>query len=407
MKRHSHILFLLFVGLAALREAGCGYWITSPTPVGSQSQGVNVTVVPSSATLPPNGSLVMSASVSGWQHDSTVQWTLLTTNIGSLTTNRMSATYNAPPSLNQSTIIVTVRVRSNEDTSRYADATITISRQGQLQILLSPLALTLPVGQTQQFSAIVTGNANTAILWKMVSGLGSISNSGLYSAPASISGTSQQAVIQATSAADTATWARATITIVPPDTTPCFQRDVLPIIVSNCTMSGCHSAGGNGELGDLSTYAGIMRYVRAGNAGSSKLYQVINGSGDDQMPPYGRTPLTADQIALIARWINDGATNAACPTDSTNCDTTGVQYSTFVRTVIQNNCLGCHSGSNPSGSINLSSYSGVQQVAADGRLVGGLLGTPPNALMPQAGTPLDACTIAKIRAWVNQGAPNN
>src|SRR5438067_1529054 len=45
-----------------------------------------------------------------------------------------------------------------------------------------------------------------------------------------------------------------------------------------------------------------------GKAKASLLVQVLSGSHDDtpQMP-YKRNPLTTEQIALIAQWINEGA----------------------------------------------------------------------------------------------------
>jgi uncharacterized membrane protein len=257
----------------------------------------------------------------------------------------------------------------------------------------------------------VSNTSNTGVNWQLLSGPGTLSAQGLYIAPASITGSSATAIVKAIAQADTSVWAEATVTIsAPADTTPCFQAMVLPIIVSNCTMSGCHSSGSGGELRDLTTYSGIMGYVKAGNASSSKLYRIISssGSGGDVMPPAPRAKLTADQIALIARWINDGAKNTSCNQGTVGCDTNGVQYSSFVKGVIQNYCLGCHSGPSVASSLNvdLSAYSGVQAVAQNGKLVQSIDGTGPYK-MPLGGSMLDSCTVAKIRAWVNSGAPNN
>ncbi len=409
LRRNSHMMFLLFVGIVAVREAGCGYRVDSP--VTGSTPSLRITVTPKAATIATGATLNLSASVTGWKSDSTVQWSISGTNVGALTAAGSSATYTAPATLVSSPVIVTVMVRSNEDTSRVAYSSITIAKPvdttQQVQILLTPLTVSLQVGKTQPFTATVTGSSNTAVTWALISGPGSISSTGLYTTPASITGTSAVAVIKATAAANVLVSAQATITILPPpDTTPCFTRDIQPIINSNCTMAGCHVSGG-GEARDLTTYNGIMSYVRAGTATSSKLYTVLSASGENFMPR-GKASLTAAQKSLIARWINAGAKNTACPVDTSGgCDTSTVLYSGFVAPTLQNYCLGCHSGTNPSGGINLATYSGVQTVALNGQLVGSLNGTPPNFIMPQTGAPLDACTIAKIRAWVNHGALNN
>lgn len=410
-RKYSHSAFLLLIALVAFRSAGCDYRILAPANGSTSSGGLKVTVSPTSATIAPAGSIALTTTVTGFQHDSTVQWSIVGGTPGTLTSNGSTTTYTAPQTIAVSPVLVSVRARSNEDTTRYADAVITISKQPidtthKVALVLSPLSITLQAGQTQQFTATVTGNANTGVTWKLVSGLGSLSATGQYSAPSSLSQGST-AIVKATALADTTVSAQATVTLSVPDTMPCFTRDIQPIINSNCTMAGCHTSGG-GEVRDLTTYAGIMGYVRSGNASSSRLYTALSGSGENKMPPSGRTPLTSAQSNLIARWINDGALNNACPPDTSGgCDTTAVTYSGFVSGVFSTNCLGCHSGSNPSGSVNLSTFAGVQTVANNGQLVGGLTGTPPNFLMPVTGTPLDACTIAKIRAWVNHGAQNN
>ncbi|MDP4199566.1 MAG: hypothetical protein Q8922_03340 [Bacteroidota bacterium] len=411
LHRYGHAAFFLFVAIVAFKAAGCDYRIIAPANGSSGPvTGLQVAVSPKTATIMPNSVVTLTAYVSGWKHDSTVQWSILAGGVGALSSNGNTTVFAAPAAIAMSPVLVTVRARSTEDTSQYADAVITISKQPidtshHVMISLSPLSVTLQAGQTQQFIATVTGTTNTGVTWLLVSGPGVLTSTGLYTAPGSIS-QKLTAIVRATSLADTSAWAQSSITISLPDTMPCFTRDIQPIINSNCTMSGCHSGGG-GEARDLTTYAGIMSYVRAGNAGSSRLYRSITGSGEDAMPPYPRTPLTSAQINLIARWINDGALNSTCPADTSNCDTTAVSFSGFVNPIIQNACLGCHSGSNPSGGISLSTYSGVQTVANNGQLVGGITGTPPYFIMPQTGSPLDACTIAKIRAWVNHGAPNN
>lgn len=99
-----------------------------------------------------------------------------------------------------------------------------------------------------------------------------------------------------------------------------FMTDVLPILTDNCVR--CHSpakaaAKKSGWL-DQSTFAGVMKGGRSGPAvvpgkpEESLLVKRIHQdiSGEDVMPPPPATPLTADQIATIEKWIREmGATN--------------------------------------------------------------------------------------------------
>ena len=78
-----------------------------------------------------------------------------------------------------------------------------------MAISISPTSATVSSGGTEQFTATVTGSSNTAVTWSTTDG--SISTSGLYTAPAVTSNTS--ATITATSEASTSKSASATVTI--------------------------------------------------------------------------------------------------------------------------------------------------------------------------------------------------
>jgi len=83
-------------------------------------------------------------------------------------------------------------------------------------VSISPGSASLYGGQTQQFSASVAGIANQGVNWTISpSGSGSISASGLYSALPTIA-TQQTVTVTATSQANTAQSASATLTLSPP-----------------------------------------------------------------------------------------------------------------------------------------------------------------------------------------------
>ena len=186
----------------------------------------------------------------------------------------------------------------------------------------------------------------------------------------------------------------------------CFQNQILPIFQSNCAKSGCHDAASQNKGYVFDNYVNIIKKgISPGNATNSDVYKVLFETGSKKMPRPPNPDLTPEQKALLGRWINEGAKNTInC---GSLCDTTKFKYSADISVLINTYCLGCHAGIAPSGSINLSTYSGVFTVAASGRLVGAVSHAPSYSPMPKNAAKLSVCQITQIRKWVNSGAPNN
>lgn len=83
-----------------------------------------------------------------------------------------------------------------------------------VSVSVAPTSATMYAGASQQFTATVSGTTNTAVTWSVNNGLGSVSSSGLYTAPSSVSSPAT-VVVTATSQADTTKSGSATITINP------------------------------------------------------------------------------------------------------------------------------------------------------------------------------------------------
>lgn len=97
------------------------------------------------------------------------------------------------------------------------------------------------------------------------------------------------------------------------------------------------------------------------------------------------------------------------------CDTTvSTTFSQYVSTVVDNNCLECHSTANNAslgGSINLEGYDNLINYVNDGPNGGSFMGAithnPNYIAMPDGAAKLDDCTIQKLQKWINNGAQNN
>ena len=185
-----------------------------------------------------------------------------------------------------------------------------------------------------------------------------------------------------------------------------FENDVLPILLTNCAISGCHDAETHEEGIVLSSYSQVMSdddLVKPGDPGDSKLIEVLFESGDDKMPPSPYPSLTSAEVAILTSWINQGALNNSCDA----CDSSDVNYSIVVSNIMSSYCIGCHGTVSPSASLDLTDYSGVAFSASNGSLLSSLYATDGYSLMPYGSSALPQCKIDQIEAWINDGYPNN
>ena len=94
-------------------------------------------------------------------------------------------------------------------------------------------------------------------------------------------------------------------------------RDVATIFAARCY--GCHATSVKMGSLNLETYEGIQqggthgKIIAPGNAGESRLYQMITGKIAPAMP-MDNTKLSAEQIAAIKAWIDAGAPAPTEPT---------------------------------------------------------------------------------------------
>jgi len=155
-----------------------------------------------------------------------------------------------------------------------------------------------------------------------------------------------------------------------------FVQQVLPLFQSGCAMSGCHDAATHKDDVILNNYTNIMTTggIVPGNPGNSKSYKMMIRTDEDRMPPPPAPAMSSTQLALISKWISQGAKNNSCL--ASGCDTTNVKYSTHIKPLIQNSCQGCHSGAAPGGGIDLSTYAGVKAIADNGMFVGTISNLP-------------------------------
>jgi len=185
----------------------------------------------------------------------------------------------------------------------------------------------------------------------------------------------------------------------------CFNKNVLPVFVSNCTTSRCHNSTDHKAGYDLSNYDGIMKGVKAKHPLFSQVFNSIKGN-NPSMPPRSYPKLSTKDVTYIKIWIEMGANN------TTNCgggvcDTTNFSYSNRINPIMQSWCVGCHNPGNAGGGINLSDYAGASGTTSINRMIGSLKHLSGYSAMPKGGNQLSDCDINAIQKWINNGYPNN
>ena len=186
------------------RPQGVAYDIGAYEFVGTAAPVVTVSVSPPSMSLQGGQSQPFAATVSGTS-TKTVTWSLSP----SVGLSSSTGVYSAPAVVTAAQS-VTVKATSTVDTTKFGTATVTLV---PVSVSVSPVSKTLGGGQSQPFTATVSGSSNTTVNWSMNPQVGSLSGN-VYSAPASVAA-QQTVTVTATSAADPSKSASATVTLVP------------------------------------------------------------------------------------------------------------------------------------------------------------------------------------------------
>ena len=281
----SPALSLMSAVCLLLLSVNCGGGSSNSNSGGSGGSGgsttVSIAISPTTATVTSGGTQQFQATVTGTTNTG-VTWQVNQVTGGSTQNGTISTSglYTAPTT--DVSLQVTVTAVSNADTTKTANATVTVNPvtlpPPTITVTISPTTATVGAGQTQQFAATVTGTTNTAVTWSVdgISGgnttVGTVSITGLYTAPATAAGHT----VTATSVADTTKSASAAVTVlamtIAPTTTSLtpkgsrqFTATVQGTGNNGVTWSVDGVAGGNQSTGTISS-TGL--YIAPASTGS-------------------------------------------------------------------------------------------------------------------------------------------
>jgi hypothetical protein len=193
---------------------------------GAQTPAI-VAISPTTASLQVGATLNLSASVTG-PTDTTVTWQVNgipdgNDSVGAIVPGSgNTAVYTAPAEV-PSGGTVTIKAVSHAQPNASASCVVTISLQPPniATVTISPLTANVQVSTNFTFTATVTGVTDTSVTWEVegtaggYSTVGTISQTGLYTAPSSVP-TPNTVTVTAVSTAQPSKSASATVTITPP-----------------------------------------------------------------------------------------------------------------------------------------------------------------------------------------------
>ncbi len=200
--------------------------VTDPTKSGTATitVGEDLMILPSSASLAPGASQSFTAQVSGVTNP-TVTWSIEEGAAGgSIST---AGLYTAPAASGTYHVLAAATAAGGGTVQGLA--TVTVSAGPRVGIAVAPAETTVAAGGMQQFTAAVTGAADTGVVWS--ASAGSIDATGLFTAPA----TDGTITITATSHADSQVQASATAVVTVPGQGQAFQYDANGNVLSDGT----------------------------------------------------------------------------------------------------------------------------------------------------------------------------
>ncbi len=203
-----------------------------------------------------------------------------------------------------------------------------------------------------------------------------------------------------------------------------FKQQILPILQSNCAKSGCHNEESRKHGVVLNSYQNLMSTVeiereddddhdddsrgrgRKGRGSAqdrykNKLEKMIRLN---KMPPSPEKKLSQEQRNLILKWIDQGMPDNSCEVSKADCNSDNMKFSADIMPIIEDNCVGCHSGPKPKNGYDFSDAKKFREIALTGDVYKAITHSEGVTPMPFDGDKLSDCDIQKIKSWVDAGA---
>jgi alpha-tubulin suppressor-like RCC1 family protein/streptogramin lyase len=286
---------------------------------------VSITVNPAAPSIAANATqqfTVSGLNADGSTSTPTVTWSVQGGSANGTITS--SGLYTGPNAAVEATVVATSTVNG----AITGTATVSVAAPPPVSVEVAPSTASLAAGAQQQFSASVLNDPTTTVNWSVdESGGGSVTTSGLYTAP-NAGGTFH---VRATSTSNSSAYGEATVTVVAPATT---ASSVQTGNFSTCALvlTGtveCWGFNSFGQLGNGTTTTSLIpvavsgmttaKAVSLGPQGLNACAVLANGTvqcwGDDEgaqlgsilAAGYSSTPISVPGITTATSVSNSGS----------------------------------------------------------------------------------------------------
>lgn len=270
------------------------FWFTSA----AVAQTITVTVSPGVASVATSSSVNLTATVQNDSSNEGVIWILSSdgtsesspgcsgSTCGTLTNvGTFSVTYVAPASL-PSPVTVTLTAYSKASNTSSSSTNIVVT-SGALNVWVSPTAATVSADNSQQFTAVVSGNSNTAVTWEVNgaiggnSTVGTISASGLYTAPAAVP-SSGVVTVTAVSQANSAVSSSISVAVIAPYASINSTPPWIPLPLHGATIADFSFSGAVQDIRSSSYLSEVLTSLNnLTDQPSVRITFTLCGVGDD------------------------------------------------------------------------------------------------------------------------------
>lgn len=196
------------------------------------------------------------------------------------------------------------------------------------------------------------------------------------------------------------------------DAVPNYERDIAPLFKEHCAR--CHGGEARKAELDLTTPAGIRRGGESGTILSgdtpleSRLFEVLH---EREMPPAGQGRLSDEQIALVGRWLESGASLG-------DTEKTDLPTEHDILPILLLRCTVCHGSLQQEGGLDLRTRESILRGGKSGpaivpgkpdeslllkRIHAGEM-PPPRRIVEVSIKPPEADEINRLAEWIAAGA---
>lgn len=179
-----------------------------------------------------------------------------------------------------------------------------------------------------------------------------------------------------------------------------FKQQVLPILQTKCIM--CHNPKNQKHGVILNNYENIIATIEVEDDDNSDKNELAKVIIRGKMPPYSHEKLTVQQKKTLLKWIQQGMPNNSCE-EKLEIAKSNFTFDNTLKPVLENHCIGCHSGSNPANGFDFTNTNIAMEVVKSGKLLKTISHEAGVTPMPFMSDKISDAEIESVKQWIQNG----